>query len=71
MIGPKVGAREVFRLRNNVCYVKMASTDTAVWRNEGMIKIPNVSKYKNKKMAERRRNGGLPWSRPDSKTQVD
>ena len=43
-LGGAVGGCAVYRLCNNACYVKMASIETAVWRNEGKIKIPNVSK---------------------------
>ena len=39
---------------------------------EELMPLTVVLSHKlNKKMAELRRNGGLPWSRPDSKTQVD
>ena len=39
---------------------------------EELMPLTFVLSHKlNKKMAELRRNGGLPWARPDSKTQVD
>ena len=43
MLGEAIGACVVFRLRNNVCQAKMASTDTAIWKNKEKIKISNVS----------------------------
>ena len=39
---------------------------------EELMPLTVVLSHKlNKKMAELKRNGGLPWARPDSKTQVD
>ena len=55
-LGGAVGACAVFRLCNNACYVKMASIETAVWRNEGKIKIPNVLKEINSQEKEVQQN---------------